>query len=124
MAKKNITNAVIVHCIDFRLQKGLDIWIKKNYGYGNYDRVSLAGGVFDFEHILKQIEISAKLHDVNQIILVNHEDCGAYGVEGNYERHKSDLEKAKGELGKIFPTIETKIFYLHLGGKFEEIIQI
>ena len=119
--KKNITDAVIVHCIDFRFQKYLDAWIIEHFGHCNYDRVSLAGGVFDFDYILKQISISEQLHDINQIVLVNHEDCGAYGAEGNYARHKSDLEEAKRKLDALFPALEVVIYYLRLNGEFEQL---
>jgi len=89
---EHITNAIVVHCIDFRLQKYLDPWLQQRFGHGNYDRVSLAGAVFDFYAILRQVEISNRLHKIKKVILINHEDCGAYGEEGNYERHKTDLE--------------------------------
>ncbi len=121
MTGKHTTDAVIVHCIDFRFQKYLDAWLRENYASCKYDRVSLAGGVFDFEYILKQIKISETLHDINEIILVNHENCGAYGAEGNYARHKSDLEKAKEELLRLYPALDVEIYYLHLDGEFEEL---
>ncbi len=121
MSEKHITDAVIVHCIDFRIQKYLDPWIKKDYGCCNYDRVSLAGGVSDFDYVLKQISISEKLHDIKKIVLINHEDCGAYGSEGNYARHKSDLEEAKRKLDSVFPALDIEIYYLHLDGEFERV---
>ena len=119
--KKNITDAIIVHCIDFRFQKHFDAWIEENLGCCNYDRVSIAGGVFDFDYILGQIKISEQLHDINQILLINHEDCGAYGAEGSYARHKSDLEEAKHKLDAIFPALNVELYYLHLDGEFEQV---
>ncbi len=121
MTEKHITDAVIVHCIDFRFQHYLDPWLHKNLGHFNYDRVSLAGGVFDFEYVLKQIEVSEELHDVEQVILINHEDCGAYGAEGNYARHKADLEAARDRLKTIYPNMDVELYYLHLDGEFEEL---
>ena len=119
--KKNITDAIVVHCIDFRFQKHFDAWIEENLGCCNYDRVSLAGGVFDFDYVLKQIKVSEELHDIKQIILINHADCGAYGVAGNYARHKSDLEEAKEKLIELFPALNVELYYLHLDGEFEQI---
>lgn len=120
MVEKHITDAVIVHCIDFRFQKYLDAWLGENYARCKYDRVSLAGGVFDYDYVLKQIKISEALHDINQIVLVNHENCGAYGAEGTYARHKADLEEAKRKLDILFPKLDVEIYYLHLDGEFEE----
>ena len=75
---EHITDAIVVHCIDFRFQKYLDPWLHKHLGHDNYDRVSLAGAVFDFYSVLKQVEISDSLHKIKKVILINHEDCGAY----------------------------------------------
>ena len=99
---EHITDTVVVHCIDFRFQKYLDSWLQENLGHGKYDRVSLAGGVFDFDSVLHQIDISDKLHKIKKVVLVNHEDCGAYGEVGNYKRHKEDLEKAEKRLENSF----------------------
>jgi carbonic anhydrase len=117
---EHVTDGVVVHCIDFRFQKYLDSWLHEQLGHDNYDRVSLAGAVFDFDAILRQIEISEKLHKIKKVILINHEDCGAYGAEGNYERHKSDLEKARRKLGAQYPDLDIETYYLRLNGDFEE----
>jgi carbonic anhydrase len=118
---KHITDAVVVHCIDFRFQKYLDPWLQEHLGHDKYDRVSLAGGVFDFEYVMKQVEISDRLHKIKKVILLNHEDCGAYGEAGNYKRHKDDLEKAEKRLEKEFSHLKVETYYLHLDGNFEKI---
>jgi len=117
---EHITDAIVVHCIDFRFQKYLDPWLHLHLGHDNYDRVSLAGAVFDFYSVLKQVEISDRLHKIKKVILINHEDCGAYGEAGNYERHKSDLEEAERKIEALFPDLDVETYYLHLDGEFEE----
>jgi carbonic anhydrase len=89
--------------------------------YGNYDRVSLAGGVFDFAYVLKQVEISSRLHSIKKVILINHEDCGAYGAEGNPERHAADLRQAQKKIKEQFPHRQVELYYLHLTGIFEAV---
>lgn len=116
---EHVTDAVVVHCIDFRFQKFLDPWLLEHLGHDNYDRVSLAGAIFDFETILRQIEISDRLHKIKKVILINHEDCGAYGAAGNYERHKTDLEEAERKIEALYPDLNVEIYYLHLDGEFE-----
>ena len=116
-----ITNAIVVHCIDFRFQKYLDPWLQEHLGHDNFDRVSLAGSVFEFYSVLRQIEISDKLHKIKKVVLINHEDCGAYGEAGNYDRHKYDLEEAKRKLKALFPHLDVEIYYLYLNGEFEKI---
>ncbi len=117
----HVTQAIVVHCIDFRFQKYLDAWLLKRFGHDNFDRVSLAGGVFDFYAVLRQIEISDRLHKIKKVVLVNHEDCGAYGKEGTYARHKADLEEAERKIEALFPHLDVETYYLHLDGEFEQL---
>jgi carbonic anhydrase len=113
--------AIVVHCIDFRFQQYLNDWLVERFGERNYDRVSLAGGVFDFHSILKQVEISHRLHSIRKAVLVNHEDCGAYGKEGTPERHRADLLEAERKIKDLFPDLDVEIYYLHLDGEFEKL---
>jgi carbonic anhydrase len=119
----HVTDAIVVHCIDFRFQKYLDPWLHEHFGHDNYDRVSLAGGVFDFYTILKQIEISDRLHKIKKVILVNHEDCGAYGDQGTPERHARDLHEAERKIEALFPHLDVEIYYMHLTGILEDLSQ-
>ena len=119
--KKNTTETVVVHCIDFRLQAYLDPWLQNKLGHGNYDRVSLAGGVFDIDTVLLQMRIAKKLHEIRSVVLVNHEDCGAYGAEGTPERHQADLGEASRKIKALFPDLEIETYYLHLDGEFEQV---
>ena len=118
---EHVTDAIVVHCIDFRFQKYLDPWLQERFGHDNYDRVSLAGAVYDFDSVVRQIEISDRLHKIKKVILVNHEDCGAYGAVGNYERHKHDLHEAERKIEALFPNLDVEIYYLHLDGEFEQL---
>lgn len=114
-------NAVIVTCIDFRFQGFINRWIENNLEADNFDRVALAGGVFNWPVVSSQIELSKRLHNVKRIVLVNHEDCGAYGEEGTIERHKSDLEKVKNELLEKYPEIQVECYLAKLSGEFERV---
>ena len=114
-------DAIVVSCIDFRFQKYIRDWLDKNLVNQTFDYVGFAGGVKDLPTILNQINISVKLHDVKKIILMNHEECGAYGVESTPQRHSSDLLKAKNEILKLYPNLNVQLYYLHLNGTFEEI---
>lgn len=118
--RMHICDSIVISCIDFRFQPYIENWINKNLGKKNYDRVSLAGGVFDFYTVLKQVEISNKLHQVKKVILLNHEDCGAYGKEGNFNRHKSDLIEAERKIEAIFPDLDVETYYVKLDGTFVE----
>jgi hypothetical protein len=111
--------AVVVHCMDFRLQHFLNEWLSRRFGIKNYDRISWAGGVREFAIIQTQIETSRRLHGVKKAILINHEDCGAYGQLGTKERHMSDLAYAEHVVQSMHLDVEK--YYLHLDGEFERI---
>ena len=111
--------AVVVHCMDFRPQHVLNDWLKNRFKIQNYDRISWAGGVRDFSSVKNQIQISYRLHNVKKVILINHEDCGAYGSTGTKERHVSDLAYAEEAIKSLYLDVEK--YYLHLNGEFERI---
>ena len=121
---KHTCTSIAISCIDYRFQDYIENWLHENVGEHKYDHVSLAGGVFDFYTILRQVEISNKLHKIQRVILMNHEDCGAYGAEGNYERHVHDLKEAERKIEALFPHLEVDILYVHLDGTFEDVSNI
>lgn len=112
---------VIVSCIDFRFQEYINNWIKENFTPKTFDRVALAGGVFVLDAVINQIEISKRLHHINKVILINHEDCGAYGEAGTAEKHAHDLKEAAEKIQAEIPGLEINPYYLHLDGTFQQI---
>lgn len=114
--------SIIITCIDFRLQEAINNWIAQNLEPKTFDRVALAGGVKNLDTILRQIDIAVRLHHIKKVILVNHEDCGAYGEAGTLEKHTEDLTAVKASVKEIYPNLEVETFYLHLDGNFEKTV--
>jgi carbonic anhydrase len=83
--------------------------------------VGFAGSSKDLETIMKQIEISVRLHQIKEVILINHEDCGAYGKESTFEKHSQDLKNAKQKIQSLYPDLKTELYYLKLNGQFDKI---
>lgn len=113
--------AVVVTCIDYRLQKAIDNWISENFAPKTFDRVALAGGTKNLDIIMGQIEITERLHHIKKVILINHEDCGAYGEAGTPEKHAQDLKNAATQIKQQYPDLAVESYYLHLTGTFEEV---
>lgn len=113
--------SLIVTCIDFRLQISINNWISKNLTEGTFDRVALGGGVKNLDIILDQVKIGNDLHKIKKVVLVNHENCGAYGKAGNLKKHTSDLKTAEKKINTLYPNLEVEKYYLHLNGDFEKI---
>lgn len=113
--------SIVITCIDFRLQESINNWIAQKFKPGTFDRVALAGGVKNLDTIMDQIEITRKLHHIKKVILINHEDCGAYGEESSLQKHSEDLKTAGIKVKELYPDLEIDLFYLHLDGTFEPI---
>ena len=88
---------------------------------GDADVVSLAGACKELvdggegakELLLKQIEISSKLHNSSKVIMLHHSDCGAYKASyafNSFEEEKAkqsgDMEKAAAVIKDRFPRLE------------------
>lgn len=117
----HIADALIVACMDFRFQKYIHKWLNKNMNNKTYDYVGYAGATKDLKTVMIQIDISVRLHHINQVILIHHEDCGAYGKESTYDRHVKDLKKAKTVISALYPDLKINLFYLSLNGNCKEI---
>ena len=83
--------------------------------------LSLAGGVHDYEMVLKYVQLAVQIHTINTVCLINHEDCRAYGREGTYKRHRQDLLDTGFKIHALFPDLRVETFYLRLDGNFESI---
>ena len=98
--------AVVVHCMDFRLQGVINKFIEQ---FAPYDEVSIAGAAKKFignkkdiaNYLLSELKLSHDLHNVKTVVLINHHDCGAYGgvsaftsLEAEKKQHHTDLKQA------------------------------
>lgn len=113
--------AVVVACIDFRFQDYLRDWTDRYLKGRKYDRIGLAGSSKDLKAAMKQIEISVKLHHPLRVILIHHENCGAYGKEGRYQTHVQDLRKSQKSILKAHPQLKVELFYVFLNGRFKKV---
>jgi carbonic anhydrase len=114
-------DAAVICCIDFRFQKYIRNWTDENLKDKTFDLVGFAGATKDLETVMKQIDISVRLHEIKEVILIHHEECGAYGAESTPERHIEDLQKAKAEILAKYPNLIVSLYYLRLDGSFESI---
>lgn len=114
-------DVLVVTCKDYRFQRYFDEWIRDHIGYGNFDRVSYAGGVQNWELIFGTVELAHTLHNINRVVFINHENCGAYGAASTPERHAADLREARAATVTRFPHFTVDLYYAKLDGSFERI---
>lgn len=115
--------AAVVECIDYRLRNHIDKWLNDEFKEKGkeFDLISHAGSTKDLDAVSNQIDISAKLHHIHQLVLIHHEDCGAYGNESTPEKHAEDLLKAKSVILQKHPEFQVNLYYLKLDGTFTEV---
>lgn len=113
--------AIVVTCIDYRLQEAINNWLSEKFPPKTFDRVALGGGVKNLDVIIGQIDIAVRLHRIKKVVLINHEDCGAYGEAGTPHKHTQDLKAAKAKIKESYPNLEVETYYLLLDGKFNPV---
>lgn len=114
-------DAIVVSCIDFRFQKYIRNWLDKNLKDKTYDYVGFAGSTKELDTILKQIAISVRLHDIKQVILMHHQECGAYDAESTPQKHVEELKKAKKAIITKYSHLTVDLYFLRLSGAFEKV---
>ena len=124
--------AIVLSCMDFRLRDNLDCNLT-HMGYkNNYDEFILAGASLGYNGLLDynwqtcanaHIELSRELHEITEIILVDHMRCGAYKAKyGNitaieeYEYHRDNLKSAAQTIKQKYPSFTVKKFILSIDG--------
>ncbi len=110
---------IVITCIDFRFQEYIHKWLIENFQPGTYDRGAFAGAAKNLDTILSQVEVSVKLHNIKKAVIINHEDCGAYGSEGTINHHIRDLKEVQTKVKEKFPALQVATYYLHLDGSSE-----
>jgi hypothetical protein len=114
-------DALIVHCIDFRFVHFIREFTDRELEGKTYDEVGYAGATKDWRTVMEEVDISERLHGPKRLVLINHEDCGAYGPDGTPEKHAADLRGAREAVLAKYPDVRVDLYYLHLDGTFESI---
>jgi hypothetical protein len=116
-----VCDAIVVRCIDFRFIHYIRNFTDTELAGKTYDVIGLAGATKDWPEVIKEVDISERLHGPRQLVLINHEDCGAYGADGTPERHTADLRQARDAVRAKYPDLQVDLYYLHLDGTFEAV---
>jgi hypothetical protein len=121
--------------MDFRLHQSLASFLaQQKLDVAGADIIRVAGSIKslaqpredrDREFLLEMLNVAYDLHGVRQFYLVNHEDCGAYGLENvadseeELATHRSDLRAARTLVKKSYPDVEVFTCFMWLNGKAE-----
>jgi len=108
-------DACIAWCFDDRFSGALEAFTKHR-GYGTIDLVKIAGGAKEIDFVIDQVGKSIKLHHTPKVVLMVHNECGAYGGSTDPAFYKGELEKAKEAVLASFPGVEVEAIFADFDG--------
>jgi len=110
--------------MDFRLTDAINKWMEEKNIMNDCDMISVAGIVKviadnpdspEAKYVLKQFELSKKLHNTQTLYIMHHTDCGAYGghkafasLDEEKAKYKADMEKAREVIKTVVPNLEVR----------------
>ena len=124
--------AMVLSCIDPRFQPKVYKYLKNKNLTGKYSSFTIAGAAigvtatkFKKWHstFFDNLTTSIKLHKINRLIVINHEDCGAAKIVNGKKKfnstienkiHKDSFEKIKKVLTKKYPYLKVNFKILSL----------
>lgn len=127
-------DAVVLSCIDFRFWRETVEFVEQELNIKSFDFPSLPGAAkainecVDGDISMSCIGVPCDLHHVKKIVIVNHQDCGAYGGSSKFQNdeeeqkfHEEELKKAKNKLLDKYPDKEYILVYAKLADNGENI---
>ena len=130
--------AMVLSCIDPRLQPIIFNYLKEKKLKGQYSFFTIAGAAigvtankFKKWHIVfwENLHTSIKLHKIKKLIVINHRDCGAakivnkkkqFNKKNETQIHKISFEKIKKKFKKKYPKLKIDTILISLNKKIEK----
>ena len=124
--------AMVLSCMDPRFQPKVYKYLKAKRLTGKYSAFTIAGAAIGVTHkkfkkwhstFIDNLSTSIKLHKIKEIIVINHEDCGAAKIvngkkklNSNIENkiHRESFKKIKKILSKKYPYLKVDFKILSL----------
>lgn len=118
-------DTLLVMCMDFRFRKKTIRFLQEYLEIPAFDQLAVPGSVKTILEkrgtVKEALEVSAHLHDIERFILVNHQDCGAYGGSKNFrnaddeqEFHTAQLREARRRINGYYPEKTVVPYYARL----------
>lgn len=107
--------AIALTCIDFRFRKALHEFLENELNVYAVDHMAQGGGAKMLieegpirEWIFTNFDIAFTKHAVNRVILINHQDCGAYGGSAAFSGLEDELAKQEMWLRHGVSVVQSK----------------
>ena len=117
--------ALVICCKDYRYVQAIQRFVRRR-GIRWYDLKATAGGLRALQDsppgvrrwILQDVRLVVASHGVRRIVIVQHQDCAAYGgaaAFGGFEAerafHRRQFQRARRLLGRSFPGVRIEGFF-------------
>jgi carbonic anhydrase len=138
-AQNHQAKALVLSCIDFRFIHAEQTFLTETLA-GQYDWTALAGAslaLTGFPHPAEaitfwdQLELSSQLHHIEKVIILDHQDCGAYASfldadlsqdpTREYQVHQHYLRQAYEAIHHRYPQLEIELYFVRLTSEFQRI---
>ena len=132
---KSKYKAMVLSCIDPRFQDLVHNHLKKKKLSGKYSAFTIAGAAVGVTHnrfkkwhktFYDNLATSIKLHKIENLIVINHKDCGAAKIANGKKEfntvnekiiHENSFLKLKKKIKKKFPKLKIEINLISLDNK-------
>jgi hypothetical protein len=140
-AAEHQAKALVLSCIDFRFLETERYFLSLQHLSNQYDWTALAGAslaLSGFPHTAEaeafwdQLELSHNLHHITKVIVLDHQDCGAYAskidleLSNDQEReqqvHTDYLNRAYWEIRKRYPNINIELYFVTLNAEVQSVL--
>lgn len=126
--------AIVITCIDFRLRDDAVLFLNSINLNNNYDEFILAGASLGYNQTLfsawtetldKHIELSEQLHEITDVIVIDHMNCGAYKIFYNLASidrateiamHKANFITFTQTINGKYPSLKVSTYLMDLDG--------
>ncbi|MDB9511348.1 carbonic anhydrase [Kamptonema animale CS-326] len=142
-AEEREAKALVLSCIDFRFL-GSERYFLSLQNLGNqYDWTALAGASLalagfpsgaDTQAFWDQLDLSYKLHHIKKVIILDHQDCGAYAIkfdpelnqdaERELQVHTDYLNQAFWAIRKRYPDLNIELYFVNSNAEVKPILPI
>lgn len=130
--------AMVLSCMDFRFVNDKVNFLNKIGYKDDYSKFVLAGSSLGYNQDTfpewsksfdKHVELAKDLHNIDEVIVVDHMDCGAYRIlydnpsmskEEEYKLHQKNLHEFKNLINKKFPSLRVTLLLIDLDGTTTE----
>lgn len=129
--------ALVLTCMDFRLIDDAVAYLNSQGYNNNYDQFILAGASLGYnqttydtwtEAFENHIDLAEQLHDIEEIIVIDHMKCGAYKLLYNNNNfsddeerqlHYTNLHTFKETINLKYPHLKVTTLFMYLNGSVE-----